>query len=336
MESDTIILDHGSGGRLSHELVARYFVSVLENEPLKALNDSAMVDIRTERIAMSTDTYTVDPIFFPGGDIGSLAVHGTVNDLAMSGARPVYLTVGFILEEGLPLSDLRKVMDSMSRAALEAGGLVVAGDTKVVPRGKADKIFINTAGVAVMERNVDLGGQFARVGDAVLISGTVGDHGACILSAREGIGFSSPVKSDSASLNSLVDVILDSSGRVHVLRDPTRGGVGTTLNEIAVQSRVGVEIDEESVPYREEVSGICEILGLDPLYLANEGKVVVFVDNRDVERVFENMRSHARGRDARIIGRVVENHPGKVVMNTKVGGKRIVDMLSGEQLPRIC
>lgn len=336
MQEESIVLDHGSGGRMSHELIAEYFVSALDNEPLKRLNDSAVVDIPSGRIALSTDSYTVDPIFFPGGDIGSLAVHGTVNDIAMSGARPVYLTVGFILEEGFPMDDLRRILQSMSRAAREAGVKVVAGDTKVVPRGKADKIFINTAGVGVIERNVTLGGECALAGDAVLVSGAIGDHGACVLASREGLSFSSPVVSDSASLNGLVELILDTADGVHVLRDPTRGGLATTLNEIALQSGVGVEIDEDRVPYRESVLGMCEILGLDPLYLANEGKLIAIVQNDQAEALLAAMRSHELGRESRIIGRVAADHPGKVVMNTAVGGRRILDMLIGEQLPRIC
>ncbi len=336
MKDDRITLDHGSGGRLSHELIAEYFVTALDNEPLKRMNDSAVVDAPTARIALSTDSYVVDPIFFPGGDIGSLAIHGTVNDLAMSGARPLYLTVGFILEEGLPLNDLRRILESMSAAAREAGVMVVAGDTKVVPRGKADKIFINTAGVGLLERNIILGGEQAAVDDAVLISGTMGDHGTCVLAAREGLGFSTPVKSDAASLNGLVDAVLDAANGVHTLRDPTRGGLATTLNEIAQQAGVGIAIDEEAVPYREAVLGACEILGLDPLYLANEGKLIVVVEGAQADAALAALKSHPLGKDACVIGRVLADHPGKVVMNTRVGGKRIVDMLIGEQLPRIC
>jgi len=336
MKDDKITLDHGSGGRLSHELVAEYFVTALDNEPLKRLNDSAVVDAPSGRIALSTDSYVVDPIFFPGGDIGSLAVHGTVNDLAMSGARPLYLTVGFILEEGLPLSDLRRILQSMSAAARDAGVLIVAGDTKVVPRGKADKIFINTAGVGLLERDIILGGERAAAGDAVLVSGTIGDHGTCVLATREGIGFSTPVESDSASLNGLVNAVLDGTDGVHTLRDPTRGGLATTLNEIAKQAGVGIEIEEDAVPYREAVLGMCEILGLDPLYLANEGKLIVVVEGAQAQTALAAMRSHPLGKDARIIGKALADHPGRVVMNTRVGGKRIVDMLVGEQLPRIC
>ncbi len=336
MNGETVTLDHGSGGKLSHELVAAYFIPALSNDSLMQLNDSTVLNLPPGRIAMSTDGYTVDPIFFPGGNIGSLAVHGTVNDLAMSGARPLYLTAGFILEEGFPLADLRRILDSMGRAAREAGVQVVAGDTKVVPRGKADRVFITTAGVGVIERATVPGGECAEPGDVIIVSGTIGDHGACIMAGRAGLSFTTPVVSDSAPLNGLVERMLNAAPGVHVLRDPTRGGLATTINEIALQSKVGVEVEEEAVPCRESVAGMCEILGLDPLYLANEGKVLAFVEEKSVADVLNGMRSHHLGKDAAIIGRTVAEHPGRVVMKTRVGGKRILDMLVGEQLPRIC
>ena len=337
MAGKNITLDHGGGGRLSHQLITEHFVTAFDNAPLRALNDSAVLDVHSARIALSTDSYTVDPIFFPGGDIGSLALHGTINDVAMSGARPLFITVGIILEEGFPFDDLKRIISSMSRAAREAGVTIVTGDTKVVPRGKADKIFINTTGLGLIERDITLGGELAVPGDTVIISGTIGDHGACIMAAREGlITISSPVKSDSASLHQLLNDVLDTVDGVHVLRDPTRGGVAATLNEIALQSNVGIEIDEGSLPYRDSVTGLCEILGLDPLYLANEGKVLIFVKGPQSQAALESIRTNSLGSEAKIIGRVVEDHPRKVILKTSLGGKRILDMPAGEQLPRIC
>jgi len=278
----------------------------------------------------------VDPIVFPGGNIGSLAVHGTVNDLCMRGAKPLYLTVGFILEEGLSIETLEQVVEAMSRAAREAGVLIVAGDTKVVPRGKADKVFINTSGIGVVPDGIHVAGQNARAGDAVLINGTIGDHGMAVLCKREGLAFENEIRSDSASLNGLVWRMLDAFPGIHVLRDPTRGGVATTLNEIAVQSDVGVRLFEESLPIREDVAGACEILGLDPLYVANEGKVLAIVPPAGAETALAAMREHPLGKDARRIGEVVADDPGRVFMRTRIGGHRLVDMLRGEQLPRIC
>ena len=337
MAGENITLDHGGGGRLSHQLITEHFVTAFNNAPLNALNDSAVLDVHSSRIALSTDSYTVDPIFFPGGDIGSLALHGTINDVAMSGARPLFITVGIILEEGFPFDDLKRIISSMSRAAREAGVTIVTGDTKVVPRGKADKIFINTTGLGLIERDITLGGELAVPGDSIIISGTIGDHGACIMAAREGlITISSPVKSDSAPLHQLLNNVLDAVDGVHVLRDPTRGGVAATLNEIALQSNVGIEIDEGSLPYRDSVTGLCEILGLDPLYLANEGKVLIFVKGPQSQAALESIRTNSLGSEAKIIGRVVEDHPRKVILKTSLGGKRILDMPAGEQLPRIC
>jgi hydrogenase expression/formation protein HypE len=336
MKQDKILLDHGSGGRSSHELIEKIFLPHFGNPLLNDLNDSAVFDLSGARLAFTTDTYVVDPVFFPGGDIGSLAVCGTVNDLAMRGARPYYLSAGFVLEEGFPLADLERIIGSMKEAAREAGVEIVAGDTKVVPRGNADKIFINTSGIGLIPPGIDLSGQNARPGDAVLVSGTLGDHGLAILSRREGLAFDSPLKSDAAPLNHLVSGMLALSRDIHVLRDPTRGGLATTLNEIAGQSRVGIELWEEAVPIREAVLAAAEILGLDPLYIANEGKLVALLPADQAEGVLAGMKQNPYGREAAIIGRVVADNPGRVVMKTAIGGKRLMDMLSGEPLPRIC
>lgn len=336
MQVKTIQLDQGSGGRATHELVGELFIRAFRNDFLLELNDSALVSVENGRIALTTDSYVVDPIEFPGGNIGSLAVHGTVNDLCMRGAKPLYLTVGFILEEGLSIETLEQVVEAMSRAAREAGVLIVAGDTKVVPRGKADKVFINTSGIGVVPAGIQVAGQNARAGDAVLINGTIGDHGMAVLCKREGLAFENEIRSDSASLNGLVWKMLDAFPGIHVLRDPTRGGVATTLNEIAAQSDVGVRLFEEALPIREDVAGACEILGLDPLYVANEGKVLAIVPPEGAETALAAMREHPLGKDARRIGEVVADDPGRVFMRTRIGGHRLVDMLRGEQLPRIC
>lgn len=336
MHAGTIQLDQGSGGRATHELVQDLFVKSLDNEYLSEMNDSALVTVPTGRIAMTTDSYVVDPVVFPGGNIGSLAVHGTVNDLAMRGAKPLYLTAGFILEEGLPRELLSQIVASMAEAAREAEVLIVAGDTKVVPRGKADKVFINTAGVGIVPPGVKIGGQYAQSGDAVLINGTIGDHGMAVLCKREGLAFENEIVSDSASLYGLVAKMLEACPTIHVLRDPTRGGVATTLNEIAQQSGVGIRLFEESLPIREDVAGACELLGLDPLYVANEGKVLAFVPSAAASAVLEAMRAHPRGKEACQVGEVVTNDAGRVFLRTRIGGHRLVDMLRGEQLPRIC
>lgn len=336
MKSKRIQMDHGAGGRASHDLVVNTFMPVLANPILAELNDSALLDFQGVRLAMSTDSYVVDPIFFPGGDIGSLAVHGTVNDLAMRGAQPSYLSVGFILEEGLELTELERLLTSMATAAQEAMVQVVAADTKVVERGKADRIFINTAGVGVIPAGVDVAGQNAKPGDLVLINGPMGDHGIAVLSTREGFSFQTKIESDSAPLNGLVSAMLEVSRNIHVLRDPTRGGVATALNEVAKQSGVGIRLEESSLPVRPQVNAACEMLGLDPLYVANEGKVLVLVPSEDAELVLDSMRQHPLGKDGCIIGEVVSDYPGRVVLQTGIGGRRIVDMLSGEQLPRIC
>lgn len=336
MELKTIQLDQGSGGRASHELVSGLFVAHFKNDFLDAMNDSAVLSVPGTRLAMTTDSYVVDPIVFPGGDIGSLAIHGTVNDLAMLGAQPLYLTAGFILEEGLEIDTLRYVVASMSLAAKMAGVAIVAGDTKVVPRGKADKIFINTAGIGIVASGVDIGGNRARPGDAVIVSGTIGDHGMAVLCKREGLAFENEILSDSAPLHDMVAGILDVCPRLHVLRDPTRGGLATTLNEIAQQSRVGIRLFEEQVPVRPDVAGACEMLGLDPLYVANEGKLIAIMPAEDADAVLQYIRSHPLGANAVRLGEATESDPGRVFLRTHLGGHRLVDMLRGEQLPRIC
>lgn len=336
MAQETILLDHGSGGRASHELVARHFLPHLGNIFLNDLNDSAALEMAGIRLAFTTDSYVVDPIFFPGGDIGRLAVCGTVNDLAMRGADPAFLSVGFILEEGFPLRDLDRVLRSMAEAAREAGVQVVTGDTKVVPKGNVDKLFINTSGIGWIPPGVEIAGQNARPGDAILVNGPLGDHGLTILSRREGLSFETPLESDSAPLNGLVKAMRDACPALHVLRDPTRGGLATTLNEIARQSQVGMELLEESIPVRPAVQAAAEILGLDPLYLANEGKLVAIAPEPETENLLQVMKAHPYGREAARIGRVQAADPGRVIMRTLIGGHRLLDMLTGEQLPRIC
>jgi hydrogenase expression/formation protein HypE len=300
------------------------------------LDDGACLEVAGGRIAFSTDTYVVDPIFFPGGSIGDLAINGTVNDVAMCGAVPLYLSVGLIIEEGFPMADLKRVVADMRRAARTAGVTVVTGDTKVVPKGAADKIFINTAGIGMIGEGVHVSGANARPGDAVILSGTMADHGMTILTQRQGLAFASELASDSAPLNQMVADMLATGCDIHVLRDPTRGGVGTTLNEIAQKSDAGIRIDESRLPVRPAVAGVCDLLGFDPLYVANEGKLLAMVPGDQARRVLAAMQASPYGREACIIGEVVDDHPGRVFMKTRIGGERIVDMLTGEQLPRIC
>ena len=332
---DKVLLDYGSGGRASHRFVADLFFKHLGNDILARMDDAAVLSL-TGPVAMSTDSFVVDPIFFPGGDIGSLAVHGTVNDVAMMGARPLYLTCGFILEEGLPMDDLARVVASMGEAARAAGVRIVAGDTKVVPRGAADKIFINTTGIGEIMVDPAPSGHRAAVGDVVIVSGTMGDHGLAILSTRAGLSFDSPVVSDSASLGGLVGRLLAVVPGVHVLRDPTRGGLATTLNEIAGQSGVGIEIMQDAIPVDPAVTGGCSVLGLDPLYLANEGKFLCILPEAEAKAALAVLRADPLGTGAAVIGRVTDEHAGKVAMVTPLGGKRLLGMLEGEQLPRIC
>lgn len=336
MKTDKILLDHGSGGKMAHELTTKVLMPMFENPFLAQLHDGAIFEVDAGRLAFSTDTFVVDPIFFPGGNIGDLAVNGTVNDLAMCGAVPRYLSMGLILEEGLAMADLERVLRSVRDALDRAGVLLVTGDTKVVPRGAADKIFINTSGIGVIPEGVDVGAEAAKPGDCVILSGTMADHGIAVLTQREGLQFESDVTSDTAALNGLVEAIVAVCPEVHVLRDPTRGGVGTALNEIAEQSKVGVLLEEKVLPVSPSVAGICELLGFDPIYLANEGKLLCFVPGDRAEAVLAAMRQREVGRNACVIGRVVVENPGRVVMETAIGGRRIVDMLAGEQLPRIC
>jgi hydrogenase expression/formation protein HypE len=332
---DRILLAHGSGGKLSHELVEKKLLPFLSNPALNKLDDSAIFEA-SGRLAFTTDGYVVNPIFFPGGDIGKLAVCGTVNDLSMNGAKPLYLSLSAIIEEGLLLSELEQIMQSIKKAAEEAGVSIIAGDTKVVNRGQADKLFITTSGVGVIPPGIDISGANARAGNKVLLSGTIGDHGIAVMSQREGLRFSMTLESDCAPLNKLVSQMLDVSSRIHCLRDPTRGGLATTLNELAQQSKVGILVDEAKIPVKEDVKAACELLGLDPLYVANEGKLVAIADPADADKILTQMKKNSYGREAVIIGEVTDEHRGKVVMKTKLGPSRIVDMISGELLPRIC
>lgn len=332
---DKVLLDYGSGGRASHRFVADLFFNYLGNDILARMDDAAVLSL-TGPVAMSTDSFVVDPIFFPGGDIGSLAVHGTVNDVAMMGARPLFLTCGFILEEGLPMDDLAKIVASMGQAARDAGVRVVAGDTKVVPRGAADKIFINTTGIGEIMVDPAPSGHRAAIGDVVIVSGSMGDHGLAILSTREGLSFEAPVVSDSASLAGIVGKLLAAVPGVHVLRDPTRGGLATTLNEIAGQSNVGIELTQADIPIHPAVAGGCAVLGLDPLYLANEGKFLCIVPEDQAQAALAAITADPLGAGAKVVGRVTADHPGKVALVTPLGGKRLLGMLEGEQLPRIC
>lgn len=333
---DTVLLGHGSGGKLSAELVHDIFLPAFRNPALSRLDDQALVNVNGSLIAITTDSFVVKPLFFPGGDIGSLAVHGTVNDLAMGGARPLFLTAAFILEEGLPMTTLQLVVGSLQRAASAAGVQVVTGDTKVVERGSADGLFINTTGIGIVPAGLELSANRAQPGDKILLSGSIGNHGIAILAQREGLEFESCVESDSAALHTLTARMLEGSRNIRCMRDPTRGGLSSTLNEIAQQSQVAIQIEESEIPICDEVKGACELLGLDPLYVANEGKLVAVVASRDADSVVDAMRQHPLGRQARIIGTVLAANPGIVVMRTPLGTTRIVDMLAGDQLPRIC
>jgi len=331
-----VLLGHGSGGRLSAQLTRDIFLPAFANPALDRLDDQAILQVNGTRLAFTTDTFVVKPLFFRGGDIGSLAVHGTVNDLAMGGADPLFLSAAFILEEGLDMETLQRAARSMASAAKSAGVQIVTGDTKVVEKGSGDGLFINTTGIGVVRDGLELSANRARPGDAVILSGSIGDHGIAILSEREGLQFECPIESDSAPLHGLVRTMLDTSLEIRCLRDPTRGGLSSTLNELASQSRVGIVINEERIPVREEVRGACELLGLDPLYVANEGKLVAIAAPGCADQIVEAMRRDPLGSQARIIGHVTESNPGMVVMRTVFGTSRIVDMLAGDQLPRIC
>jgi hydrogenase expression/formation protein HypE len=339
---DHILLGHGSGGQLTSDLISRIFVPGFGGDLLGALEDSATLrldsgnGVKGPRLAFTTDSFVVRPLFFPGGDIGKLAVHGTVNDLAVSGARPLFLSAAFILEEGLPLTDLKRIVASMRAACEEAGVTLVTGDTKVVDRGKGDGVFITTAGIGLVPEGRSLSIHSARPGDCILLSGTLGDHGIAIMSVREGLEFETVLESDTAPLNGLARVILEACPETRCMRDPTRGGLASALNELASASDVGVSLQETAIPLRPEVKAACEILGLDPLYVANEGKLVAVVPLEKADRVLEAMRAHPLGRDASIVGTVVSEHPRMVILRSRVGGQRVVTLLSGEQLPRIC
>lgn len=337
MSDSTILLDHGSGGLASQQLIGDLFLKYLDNPVLRDLEDSAILDNKSGKIAFTTDSYVVDPIFFPGGDIGKLAVHGTINDLAMRGARPSCLSLGLILEEGLAMKELERVIISISEACREAGVPVVTGDTKVVPRGKGDKIFINTSGIGFVDEGLDISSKKARPGDAVILSGTMGDHGITIMTRQAGISVQGELRSDTMPLHRLVAKLLqDLPGGVHCLRDPTRGGVASTLNEIADNSGLTIELQDQALPVRPEVRAACELLGLEPLYLANEGKCLAIVDGKLADQALAVMRSTPEGKEAAIIGRLVEGKAGRVVINTPVGGSRLVTPLQGQPLPRIC
>jgi len=332
----SVLLAHGGGGKLTQQLIQKMFLNQFQSKLLAPLHDGAIVSIKGTRLAFSTDSYVINPIFFPGGDIGELAINGTVNDLAMCGANPLFLSSAFVIEEGFPMEDLWRVIVSMQEAAKVAGVELVTGDTKVVDRGKGDKLFINTSGIGVIEDGIDISPSRATKGDQIIVNGPIAVHGIAIMSVREGLEFETQIQSDTAPLNGLVAAMLSVCNDIHVLRDPTRGGVASALNEIAESAGVGINIVEAQIPLGDEVRGACEILGFDPLYVANEGKLIAFVPPEKTEAVLRSMRSHPLGKESVVIGEVVRDHPGTVVMKSLIGGSRVVDMLSGEQLPRIC
>lgn len=334
--SERILLSHGSGGKQTNSLISDLFLKYFNNSILNEMNDSAQLTLGSDRIAFTTDSFVVNPIFFNGGNIGKLAVCGTVNDIAMSGAKPLFLSCAFIIEEGFELEKLEEIVKSMAEEAEQAGVKIVAGDTKVVEKGSADGVFINTSGIGVLLEDVNIKACNAIPGDVVIVNGTLGDHGTAIMCERNGLGFEGNIKSDCASLNGLVESILEVCDDIHVLRDATRGGAAAVLNEIATLSNVSIRISEKSIPISNEVSGVCEFLGLDPLYIANEGKLCVFVPEKYGEKVLEVMKGHPLGVNSKIIGKVIEDEKNKVYIDTVIGGQRIVDMPSGEQLPRIC
>ncbi|MCD4663988.1 MAG: hydrogenase expression/formation protein HypE [Bacteroidales bacterium] len=336
--NNNILLGHGSGGRLSHELIEDLFVKYFSNDILNEQTDAAVLSINSDRLSFTTDSFVVDPIFFPGGDIGKLAIAGTVNDLAVSGAKPLYLSAGFIIEEGFSLKDLEVIVKSMANEARKAGVKIVTGDTKVVNRGKCDKVFINTTGVGeILQEHIRIGtGKNIQKGDKIIINGTIADHGMCIMAAREDISFSTDIKSDCACLNHLIKDALNVSDQMRFMRDATRGGLATVLCELAENNNFGIKINESELPVNENVRGICELLGFDPLYVANEGKVLMVVGREDAEKVLEILRKNELGKEAVIIGEIVNEHHRKAWLTTGIGGRRIIDMLAGEQLPRIC
>lgn len=338
MKNKQVLLGHGSGGELSHDLISNIFVKHFDNPILRKQTDSALLEINAENIAYTTDSYVVDPIFFPGGNIGKIAIAGTVNDLAVSGAIPLYLSVGFIIEEGFPLADLETIVKTMAEEAKKAGVSIVTGDTKVVNRGKADKVFINTSGIGILKKeqfSISTG-ENVKIGDKIIVNGSIADHGITILSERNELNLRADVKSDCACLNNLIQKVKDSGASIKFMRDATRGGLATVLTELVQDRAYGLEIDELDLVVNENVRGMCELLGFDPLYVANEGKVLMVVDANDADNVLEIMKSDALGKDASIIGEIVDTHHGKGWVTTSIGGKRIIDMLAGEQLPRIC
>jgi hydrogenase expression/formation protein HypE len=331
-----ILLAHGGGGKLTNQLIEKMFLPAFGNAMLGSRHDGAILDLSSQKVAFTTDSYVVHPLFFPGGDIGTLAINGTVNDLAMCGARPLYLSAGFIIEEGLPMDTLWRIVQSMSRAAKEAGVQLVTGDTKVVDRGKGDGVFINTAGIGVIESSHAISPASVKPGDAILLSGDIGRHGIAIMAVREGLEFESTIMSDCAPLAGIVSSLFTGGAEVHCLRDLTRGGLASALVEIAESARLHLEVEEAAIPLLEDVQGACEILGFDPLYVANEGRFVSFVPAREAEQALQRMRAHPLGTQANIIGKVMDDRPGLVTLKSRIGASRIVDTLSGEQLPRIC
>ena len=331
-----VLLAHGGGGTLSHQLISKLFFSQFDNEFLSEQHDSAIFNVEKSRLAFTTDSYVVQPIFFPGGNIGELAINGTVNDLTVAGAKPVYISVGFIIEEGLLIEDLWNIVLSMKEAAQKSKVKIVTGDTKVVDKGKGDKIFINTSGIGIIKEGINISPKRCKPGDKIILSGRIADHGIAIMSAREGLEFETAIVSDTAHLFELFECIEKFGDKIHVMRDPTRGGLASSLNEIAEIAKVGMLIEEEKIPVLDEVKGACEILGLDPLYIANEGKMIAIVSNDIADDVLSEWRKNDLGKEAEIIGEVSSESPGTVVMKTTIGSKRIVDMISGEQLPRIC
>jgi hydrogenase expression/formation protein HypE len=337
-KEEKILLSHGNGGRMMHDLISELFLSNFGNKILSEQSDSAILPIDSQEIAFTTDSFVIDPLFFPGGNIGKLAVCGTVNDLAVSGAEPLYISVSFIIEEGFPMKDLETIVKSLADEAEKAGVDIVTGDTKVVNKGKCDKLFINTAGIGRIRKEKNMAGRTGTImpGDAVIINGAIGDHGMAVMNARESFNFKTQVVSDCACLNKLISEILDQSASVKFMRDPTRGGVATVLNELTAKGSFGIEIDEASLPVNKGVSAMCELLGFDPLYIANEGKVLMVVGQEESARILEIMKENELGKEAAIIGHIVSDHPGKVVLRTSTGGKRIIDSLTGDQLPRIC
>ncbi len=331
-------MGHGSGGILSHELITNLFVKYFDNPILRSQSDSALLSINSNNLAFTTDSFVVDPIFFPGGNIGKLAICGTVNDLAVSGAKPLYLSASFIIEEGSPLEDLENIVKTMSEEAKNAGVSIVTGDTKVVNKGKCDKVFINTSGIGILNENLKhiSTGENIKTGDKIIINGTIGDHGITILSARNELNIKSNIESDCACLNHIIQKALNASSNIKFMRDATRGGIATVLTELADKSKFGINIDEASLPIKDNVRGMCELLGFDPTYIANEGKFIMIVGKEDADKVLNVLKNDVLGKESAIIGEIVDEHHGKGWMQTKIGGKRIIDMLAGEQLPRIC